>query len=197
VTPRAATATRVCAGLLVAATVVAVVATVLLSLRWRPGSVAAFDDVRELSRRSSWPEQVRDFSAGALAVAAVVGMVTAGAAAVARRRSVAVLAAVAVAATGGVLALRNGLLWDQIAIRAVTVGTDIRGFWYAADPDAVVFVLVDGVDVEPGEYRTLVLTHTVVLPAVMVAAAVAAAWLARRPARTVGPATTTSEWAPG
>ena len=187
-TERASRATRLCAGLLVAATVVAVVATVVLSLRWRPGSVAAFDDVRALSRRSSGPEQVRDFQTLALVVAGVVGLVTAGAAAVARRSSVAVLATVAVAATGGVLALRGGLLWDQLAIRAVTVGSDVGGFWYAANHDAVLFVLVDGVEVDPGEYRLLVLTHTVVLPAVMVAAAAVAAWLGRRPTPTATPA---------
>lgn len=185
-TERAAGPTRLCAGLLVAATVVALVATVLLSLRWRPAP-GAWGDVVDGGRRSE-AAPVKDLQTGALAAAAVLGMVTAGAAAVARRSTVAVLATITVAATGGVLALRSSLLWDQLAIWAVTVGTDIRGFWYAANDDAVRFVLVDGVEVDPGEYRILVLAHTVVLPAVMVAAAAAAAWVARRPSATAVPA---------
>lgn len=54
------------------------------------------------------------------------------------------------------------LPWDQLALRAVTVGTNLRGYSPLFDPD-VRFVLVGGVELSPGTVLWWLFVHAVVL----------------------------------
>jgi quinol-cytochrome oxidoreductase complex cytochrome b subunit len=59
------------------------------------------------------------------------------------------------------------LPWDQLALRAVTVGTNLRGYSPLFDPD-VRFVLVGGVELSPGTVLWWLLVHAVVLTPALV-----------------------------
>jgi hypothetical protein len=73
--------------------------------------------------------------------------------------------------------------WEQLALRAVTVGDDIDGLWYAAFSDQVRFAFVNGRgEVPPGDMAPWVIVH--LLAPVLALAAVAAGWLAVEPPRT-------------
>jgi quinol-cytochrome oxidoreductase complex cytochrome b subunit len=69
------------------------------------------------------------------------------------------------------------LPWDQLALAAVTVGTNIRGFFTAAFDDQVKFVLIGGVEISRATLRAWFVVHAFVLP---VAGVACLAWLRRR-----------------
>lgn len=69
--------------------------------------------------------------------------------------------------------------WDQIALWAVTVGTDTKGYLPAATPDQVRFVLVDGSEISQGAYSTWLSVYLGAPLAAM--AAVAIGWVSARP----------------
>lgn len=69
------------------------------------------------------------------------------------------------------------LAWDQLALNAVTVGTEVSGL-RAVLGDDVRFVLIDGVEVDPGTVIAWFVVH-VVLSALLVAALVSAVWSRR------------------
>jgi quinol-cytochrome oxidoreductase complex cytochrome b subunit len=56
------------------------------------------------------------------------------------------------------------LPWDQLALWAVTVGTDLRGMFPAAFDDQVKFVLIGSREVSQGTLRTVFIVHAAVLP---------------------------------
>jgi quinol-cytochrome oxidoreductase complex cytochrome b subunit len=74
------------------------------------------------------------------------------------------------------------LPWDQLALAAVTVGTNVHGLVTAAFDDQVKFVLIGGREVSQATIRNAFLVHAVVLP---VAGVGCLAWLRRR-SSTVG-----------
>jgi quinol-cytochrome oxidoreductase complex cytochrome b subunit len=77
-----------------------------------------------------------------------------------RGRHVAVAIAAVVAA--GLASYTTRLVrWDQLALRAVTVGTSIDGYWAAAFHHGVRFVLVDGNEVSQRAYATALVVHLV------------------------------------
>jgi quinol-cytochrome oxidoreductase complex cytochrome b subunit len=55
------------------------------------------------------------------------------------------------------------LPWDQLALRAVTVGTDIRGYGEVVFGDQVRFALMGGREVSVGALRALLAVHVVVV----------------------------------
>ncbi|MEN3271528.1 MAG: menaquinol-cytochrome c reductase cytochrome b subunit [Actinomycetota bacterium] len=65
-----------------------------------------------------------------------------------------------------VIASVTGFLlpWDQLALWAVTVGTNIRGVDDAAFSDGIRFVLINGTEISQGTYRFWTIVHTVLLP---------------------------------
>jgi quinol-cytochrome oxidoreductase complex cytochrome b subunit len=67
------------------------------------------------------------------------------------------------------------LPWDELAVRAVTVGSDLKGFGPVFD-DQVRFFVVDATEVSPGTARGWFVVHLAVGAAVVMAAA----WLLRR-----------------
>jgi hypothetical protein len=79
------------------------------------------------------------------------------------------------------------LRWDQLALEAVTVGSDFgAGIWHAAFDDGIVFVLVDGSEVEQSVYAQLAIVHTIGLPLLILAGLGVLAW--RRLRRPSAPA---------
>jgi quinol-cytochrome oxidoreductase complex cytochrome b subunit len=71
----------------------------------------------------------------------------------------AVVTVLALAYTGSLLP------WDQLALRAVTVGTDIRGMSATWDR-GVRFILIGGVEVSPSTFRRWAIAHVVAIPAI-------------------------------
>ena len=98
--------------------------------------------------------------------------------------AVAVVAAlVGVGAVALAPASGRGLLWDNLALWAVTVDGSQGGVWYAAFSDQVRFVLAHGHELSQGTYRGDVIEHVAVMPALLVGAAVALVWRLRRAGR--------------
>ena len=65
------------------------------------------------------------------------------------------------------------LPWDQLALRAVTVGTNMMGFRPILSGAQIQYVLVDGAAVSLTTFRRWFYVHTVALPLVTVALGVA------------------------
>ena len=102
--------------------------------------------------------------------------------AVVRRRSALVAVGVLFTAAMAAAAITGQLLpWDQLALFAVTVGTDISG---VLDPfgDHIRLVLIGGAEVSNGAYQRAVVVHLGVLPVVLVVsgAVLARGFLLRR-----------------
>lgn len=174
-----------------AAAGVAGAASVWLFGRYRPSAPGVDPAVLDGAARSSatW----LDVHQGALVVLLallVVVLVTAPAVVAEEGRGPGrPVAAGLVALVGGigaaVGALTTGMVaWDQVALRDVTVGTDLAGWRLAAFDDRVRFVLVDGVEVTPGTYAAALVTH-LAGPVVALAALVAIALLVRTAQRRV------------
>jgi len=70
--------------------------------------------------------------------------------------------------------------WDQLALRAVTAGTDLRGLWAAGFSEDVRFVLVGGVEVDPDTYARWLLVH-LAAPALALATTAIGWWCGRSP----------------
>jgi quinol-cytochrome oxidoreductase complex cytochrome b subunit len=74
------------------------------------------------------------------------------------------------------------LPWDQLALRAVTVGTSMMGF-RAAWSTQVQYVLIGGAEISPDTLRLWFLVHVLALPAVLVALGLLAVRRILRPER--------------
>lgn len=126
--------------------------------------------------------------ANGVAVVAALFVATRGAD---RRRAAALIAGPVVAFGTAVLtmATRGAVQFEQLAISAVAVASDLSGYWYAAFDDNVRFVVLDGVEVSQGTYATAVVVH-LAAPVVGLLALIPSLVLARG-AGDQGPATTT------
>ena len=144
------------------AAVVTAVAGVVLADVYRPG--------HDAPRSDRW----RDWQLWA-GVACVLASLLAGVVAVRRRRLfVVACAGVAVLAALVTISTQELVAWDQLALRSVTVGTDVDGYWTAAFGGDVVFVLVGGSEVSQTTYAAVVhLAAPVLGAAALVTAAVA------------------------
>jgi hypothetical protein len=138
-----------------------------------------------LPRRNADALKVRDLQTTAVALVAVAGAATAGIISLSRpvghKRIVPALAAATVLLGGALLVMRRMVLWDQLALWAVTDNFEAgRGAWWPARSDSVRFILVGNSEVSKGHYLFVTVAHTIVLPGLMLASAGAAAWLSRR-----------------
>jgi len=87
----------------------------------------------------------------------------------ARRRGTGAAIGVGIILTTVVVSVTGYLLpWDQLALWAVTVGTNIRGYRWLWD-DSVRFVLVGGVEVTKGTVLGWLVVHALVLTPALVA----------------------------
>ena len=70
-----------------------------------------------------------------------------------------------------VIAVLTGfaLPWDQLALKAVTVGSNIRGYRWVFGND-VQFVLVGGAEVDVATIRAVFVAHVIVVPALLAVA---------------------------
>jgi quinol-cytochrome oxidoreductase complex cytochrome b subunit len=125
-----------------------------------------------------WLRGAHEVSA-ALALGAMAGVLVVLAVGAARRLRVAPGWPLAIGAFVVVLVgqLSGQVLpWDQLGLRAVTVGSDIRGIDDVLFGGDVRFVIVDGTELGVGTYRIWSVVHLVVVPL----AAAGLIWLVRR-----------------
>lgn len=160
VRPAAVTATVLAA---VAAVVTAYTGAVLAGT-YRPGAPGAPTHLLppQVARSVVWVDRHRVASVVLLALVVVAAVLVAGAVVAGRvRRGAPVVAAmlVAVVAALGTALTHDLVLFDQLALRQVTVGTDLDGFWTAAFDEQVRFVLVGGTEVSRRAYATAVVVH--------------------------------------
>jgi len=169
--------------------IVLLVTGVELARTYRPTASRAWDDLVLLGPGFTRVERLRDVHAlasTAAIVTAVAGAVLALASAIETKVRV-----VGRAVTGPVLAVLvaavsftgRSLPWDQLALRSVTVGTNMYGYWFVTDRDDVRFVLVDGAEVSAATFARAFWSHTTVLPLAVVALGVLLLVVLRRPAR--------------
>ena len=167
----AAVLTRAAAALGVLTLVLAFV----LSFTYVPSGAQAWDDPT-LGGGTAWTAWHRwtavlwIFTTGASAIALAILTATSDA----RRRAAIALGGTVVAGLAAVVVLGTSALvqWDQLALSAVTVGDGLDGYWPVFD-DGVLFVLLGGAEVDPGDYGTALAVH-LLAHVVGVAAAVGA-----------------------
>ena len=58
------------------------------------------------------------------------------------------------------------LPWDQLALKAVTVGTNLRGYRWVFGDD-VRFVLIGGAEASVSNVRAVLIVHVIVVPALL------------------------------
>lgn len=161
---------------------VLIVSGVVLSTSYRPSAAEAWDIEQIAVADGGSAVRTAHRTASALlfpvAVASAVGAV--GWSVVARRQTwVGALALVVAVAGAGMSGFM--LAWDQIALWAVTVGTNVDGIWRVAFDDAVRFVIVDGTEVSQTTYRNAVGAHLLLTAVVAATVGLMARSLRRRP----------------
>ena len=137
--------------------VIAAAAGLVLAGIYRPHPPGGF-----LNRPPSefrWTDRWRDVQLWAAVASFFASLLALALAARRRALSAAVLAGVAVLTAAVTLVTRELVAWDQLALRSVTVGTDVHGFWTAAFGGDVRFVLVEGSEVSQATYRAVLLVH--------------------------------------
>ena len=98
------------------------------------------------------------------------------------------LLAVVVASAGAVMASLAWPMieWQQVALRAVTVGGERGGLWFAAFGDGILFVIVDGREVPQSWVAAWLVVHLVGVAVAAVAGLVGATALVRTVRATPG-----------
>lgn len=171
-----------------ATALVATVAGLVLADIYRPHApgVPSAELPSALRRSDRWTDWHR-ISSAALVIAAtvvlalVVALVIRGQVG-GRRRNALLLGAAAVATLMSVVTVLTRPLveWDQLAIWAVTVGSDIDGYWTAAFGGDVRFVLMGNTEVPQGEYGAVLIVHLVAPAIAAMALVVLGVTLVRR-----------------
>lgn len=170
--------------LLAVALLVLAVSGAWLWFRYQPTAAAAFPSIRTPVHSSSWIRTVHRIASGLTVVLALVVVVL-----VIGRRIRAggrgVVAGSAVMATALAASFTGYLLpWDQLALWAVTVGTDMRGVQATYD-SRVKYILLGSREVSVDAYHFWSIAHVVL--GVLVAGAVVLAWLRIRPRQVAAP----------
>jgi quinol-cytochrome oxidoreductase complex cytochrome b subunit len=181
--------------LLAISLVVLVVSGVYLWFRYEPTAAAAWPTVRSLDQAPTWSSRMRtthrvaSFLTIALALAAAILLV--GRRIDTGRRGA--VAGVGVLVTALAASFTGYLLpWDQLALWAVTVGSNMRGVQATFDT-RVKYLLLGSREISLGTYRFWAISHLVL--GALVAAAVVLAWLRTRERR-VSPSSPAEEPAP-
>jgi quinol-cytochrome oxidoreductase complex cytochrome b subunit len=168
--------------------VVLVVSGAWLWFNYRPEAAQQWADITGTpAGTSTWLRDVHRYTADASFVLALLTLVLLLASRVgAGRRGV--VAGVGVLLTALAASITGDLLpWDQVALWAVTVGSNTMKGMRPAFDSRVKYVLIDGHEVSLSTYRFWAITHVVL--GVLVAVAALLAWLrTREPApETKGP----------
>ena len=170
-----------CLALLAIALVVLVATGAWLWFNYRPTAEAAWPTVRHLVRaRSSWVRSVhRVASSLAVVLALACFVLLSGRRLRAGQRGV--VAGLALAVTALATSFTGYLLpWDQLALWAVTVGTNIKGAQAIFDA-RIKYILIGSREVSVSTYRFWAIAHVVL--GLLVAAAAVLAWLRTRESR--------------
>lgn len=128
-----------------------------------PGLVSA--DLSDTLRRSNqWSDWHRLLSTAFVVVAAVnLALITAFVArakGTVSRKGLLMAVAVVTLVLSCATAITTPLVqWDQLALLAVTVGSDLDGYWHAAFGDGVKFVLMGSTEVAQRDYAVAVVVH--------------------------------------
>ncbi len=143
------------------------VSGVYLIFRYRPTASVAYNDMETLRSDVTfglWIRRIHNLvSIPALLIPVVLGYLHARQ----NRPRPAFAAAAAVCLTIGLWYTGKLLPWDQLALWAVTVGTNLRGFVPIFDDDTVRFVLIDGTEISTSTIQTWFFLHTLALPALL------------------------------
>ncbi len=85
-----------------------------------------------------------------------------------------VVVALAASVSGGLL------VWDQVALRAVTVGVGYKGYTRIISGHSVRSIIIDGKEMSPSAFRAWFFAHVAVIPLVLTAVALVLLWTTRR-----------------
>lgn len=157
---------------------------IALFFLYEPSAGAAWPGLALPDARSTQPSDAlrlvhRLASTAAVPTALVVGVLVALRREAVRRRWPAVLLGLGIVAATAAAAVSGFLLpWDQLALRAVTVGTRMNGYSHLFG-DEVLFAIVDGVEVSRQTIVRWLVVHTTVL-GVALAALLGLAWRRHR-----------------
>lgn len=140
------------------------VAGIVLARIYRPHVASAAATLPTSSGRASATWSDLHFASSILFL--VASMLTLGAViwvlrerrTVQRPSALVVAAALSSVAAAVTLWTRPMIQWNQLALRAVTTGSDVAGYWYAAFHD-VRFVLVGNNEVTQQQYATALIAH--------------------------------------
>jgi len=176
-------ATRIALVLLGALLVLLTATGVLLTFRYRPE--LEFANVQSLDA----PRHVSTLRAahrvgGSLFLAAIVTYAVAGIGLLVARHRPAATALPALAVVVAVFASASGYLlpWDQLSLRAVTVGTNIRDYTPILRGTNVKYVLVGHTEIARATFSRWYWIHSVGLPVVLLALVAGTLLFSRRPA---------------
>jgi quinol-cytochrome oxidoreductase complex cytochrome b subunit len=168
---------------------VLIVTGIALAFRYRPSVTMPYANVTSLETQS--PISLRSVHrlAAALFVPAVGAMAIASIGLFLERRN---RTPIALSLLAGVAALAAGftgylLPWDQLALRAVTVGRDMRGYGPILRHHDVKYVILGSSEIGVSTFSRWFWIHTLVVPLVIVAVLVGLVMRSRRP-RSVPPA---------
>jgi len=170
-------ATRVCLVMLAVTLFILAASGVWLWFEYRPRAASSWPGVHVPRTSESW---VRSAHRVASAVGVMLALTTvvlfAGRRLRTRRRGV--VAGVGVLVTALAASFTGYLLpWDQLALSAVTVGTEMRGIQVMFDAP-VKYVLIGSSEISLDTYRFWAISHVVL--GVLVACAVVLAWMRTR-----------------
>lgn len=161
---------------------VLIVTGIYLSFRYRPAGAVVWNDLesaRDTLGMVSVVQTTHRLAAFTFVATAVATAIVAFLTLVRNQWQIRTLAAF-IAILAVALVYTGYLLpWDQLALWAVTVGTDQHGYTVLFDND-VKFVLLGSEEIGVDTLRRRFLVHTVVLPLVLLAVGGAFAWLTGR-----------------
>ena len=160
--------------------VILLVTGVVLTFRYRP--TVAYTDVRELEHHPVFTARRVHRLASSLFLPAMACLAVSSIGLfLARRERTPVVWPLVAAGLSVVAAITGYLLpWDQLALWAVTVGTNMQGYRPILRGHDVKFVLLGTREVSPATLSRWYWVHAVVLPVLLVAALIVIVLRARR-----------------
>lgn len=171
-----------CLALLAVALVVLAVSGVWLWFKYQPTAAGGFPTLQKRVHTSSWVRTTHRIASGLVVVLALATLILL----IGRRIRTGgrgIVAGLVVLATAAAASYTGTLLpWDQLALWAVTVGSNIRGVQAIYDYE-VKYILIGSREVSPGTYQFWSIAHVAL--GVLVAVAVLLAWLRTREPREV------------
>jgi quinol-cytochrome oxidoreductase complex cytochrome b subunit len=164
---------------------------IALTFRYRPDVSSAYADAAGLTRRSRLSARSVHQLASALFLPAVGALVIASIGLFFARRDRAPIALSILAGVGALVATITGFVlpWDQLALRAVKVGTDIHGYTPILDHShKVTYVLIGARTTAVATFARVYWLHAVVVPVVIAGLVIALVFTTRRASKLRGTA---------